>query len=99
MRLKGRNGELLGVLLLGSSAKELVLPKREILKIASVVSLAALVIGLLLSWWVSRRITRPVVELANGARDVASRRWDTQIDVKGPHEIWRLAHAFNAMTR
>src|SRR6202008_409382 len=42
MPLKGRNGELLGVLLLGSSAKELVLLKREILRIAGVVSLAAL---------------------------------------------------------
>src|SRR5258707_9441273 len=98
MPLKGRNGELLGVLLLGSSAKELVLLKREILRIASVVSLAALVIGLLLSWWVSRRITRPVVELANGARDVASGRWDTKIDVKGSDEIGQLANAFNEMT-
>src|SRR5258708_24554002 len=98
MPLKGRNGELLGVLLLGSSAKELVLLKREILKIAGVVSLAALFIGLLLSWWVSRRITRPVEELANGARDVASGRWDTKIDVKGSDEIGQLANAFNEMT-
>ena len=98
MPLKGRNGELLGVLLLGSSAKELVLLKREILKIAAVVALAALFIGLLVSWWVSRRITRPVEELANGARDVASGRWDTRIDVKGSDEIGQLAGAFNEMT-
>src|SRR5258708_35473565 len=86
------------MLLLGRSEKELVLLKREILKIASVVSLDALVIGLLLSWWVSQRITRPVVELANGARDVASGRWDTKIDVKGSDEIGQLANAFNEMT-
>lgn len=98
MPLKGRNGELLGVLLLGSSAKELVLLQREILKIAAVVALAALFIGLLVSWWVSRRITRPVEELANGARDVASGRWDTRIDVKGSDEIGQLARAFNEMT-
>ncbi len=96
--LKGRNGELLGVLLLGSSARELVLLKREILKIAAAVALAALCIGLLVSWWVSRRITRPVEELANGARDVASGRWDTKIDVKGSDEIAQLAGAFNEMT-
>ena len=96
--LKGRNGELLGVLLLGSSARELVLLKREILKIAAAVALAALLIGLLVSWWVSRRITRPVEELANGARDVASGRWDTKIDVKGSDEIGQLAGAFNEMT-
>jgi len=98
MPLKGRNGELLGVLLLGSSAKELVLLKREILKIAAVVALAALLIGLLVSWWVSRRITRPLEELANGAREVASGRWDTKIDVSGSDEIGQLAGAFNEMT-
>jgi two-component system, NtrC family, nitrogen regulation sensor histidine kinase NtrY len=98
MPLKGRNGELLGVLLQGSSAKELVLLQREILKIAAVVALAALFIGLLVSWWVSRRITRPVEELANGARDVASGHWDTKIDVKGSDEIAQLAGAFNEMT-
>jgi nitrogen fixation/metabolism regulation signal transduction histidine kinase len=99
MPLTGRNGEVLGVLLLGSSRKELVTLRREILKTAALVALAALLIGLLVSWWVSRRITRPVEELANGARDVASGRWDAHIDVKGSDEIGQLAAAFNDMTR
>ena len=99
MPLTGRNNELLGVLLLGSPSKELVLLKRQILKTAALVATAAILIGLLLTWWVSRRITRPVEELADGARDVASGRWDTQIDVKGTDEIGQLATAFNDMTR
>ena len=77
MPLTGRNNELLGVLLLGSPGKELVLLKRQILKTAALVATAAILIGLLLTWWVSRRITRPLEELADGARDVASGRWDT----------------------
>ena len=97
--LPGRNGELLGVLLLGSPQKELVLLRRQILETAAIVALAAILMGLLVSWWVSKRITRPVEELANGARDVASGRWDTQIDVKGTDEIGQLAGAFNEMTR
>jgi two-component system nitrogen regulation sensor histidine kinase NtrY len=99
MPLRGRNNELLGVLLLGSSAKELVLLKRQILKTAGFVSLAAVLIGLLVSWWVSRRITRPVEELANGARDVASGHWNAHINVQGNDEIGQLAGAFNDMTR
>jgi two-component system, NtrC family, nitrogen regulation sensor histidine kinase NtrY len=99
MPLRGRNDELLGVLLLSSSAKELVLLKHQILKTAALVSLAAIFIGLLVSWWVSRRITRPVEELANGARDVASGHWNTHIDVWGNDEIGQLAGAFNDMTR
>ena len=97
--LTGRQGELLGVLLLGSSQKELVLLRRQILETAAIVALAAILMGLLVSWWVSKRITRPVEELANGARDVASGRWDTQIDVKGTDEVGQLATAFNDMTR
>jgi two-component system nitrogen regulation sensor histidine kinase NtrY len=96
--LPGRNGELLGVLLFGSSGRELVVLKRQIFKIAALVALAAIAIGLLLAWWVSKRITRPVEELANGARDVASGRWDTHIDVQGDDEIGQLAAAFNNMT-
>jgi len=99
MPLTGRHNELLGVLLLGSPQRELVLLRRQILKTAATVALAALLIGLLVSWWVSKRITRPVEELANGARDVASGRWDTQIDVKGTDEVAQLANAFNDMTR
>jgi two-component system, NtrC family, nitrogen regulation sensor histidine kinase NtrY len=99
MPLRGRNNELLGVLLLGSSAKDLVILKRDILKTAGLVCLAAILIGLLVSWWVSRRITRPVEELANGARDVASGHWNTHIDVQGNDEIGQLAGAFNDMTR
>jgi nitrogen fixation/metabolism regulation signal transduction histidine kinase len=96
--LSGRSNELLGVLLLGSPQRELVLLRRQILKTAGVVALAALIAGLLVSWWVSARITRPIEELANGAREVASGRWDTRIDVRGGDEIGQLAEAFNHMT-
>ena len=99
MPLTGRQNELLGVLLLGSPQRELVLLRRQILKIAAVVALAAIFIGLLTSWWVSSRITRPLEDLANGARDVASGRWDTRIDIHGSDEIGQLADAFNHMTR
>ncbi len=96
--LTGRHNELLGVLLLGSPQRELVMLRRQILKIAALVAFAAILIGLLLSWWISKRITRPVEELADGARDVASGRWDAHIDVRGNDEIGQLAGAFNDMT-
>jgi two-component system nitrogen regulation sensor histidine kinase NtrY len=97
--LTGPNNELLGVLLAGSSQKELVLLTRQIVKISAAVAGAAILIGLLVSWWVSSRITRPVEELAEGAREVATGRWDTRIDVRGSDEIGQLAMAFNDMTR
>ena len=97
--LPGRNNELLAVLLLGSSRRDLVLLTRHILQIAGAVAGAAILIGLLLSLWVSARITRPLEELAEGAREVGSGRWDTVIDLRGRDEIGELASAFNAMTQ
>ena len=99
MPLLGRSDELLGVLLVGSSRKELVLLTRRIVTIAAVVAAVAILIGLLVSLWVASRITRPVEELAEGAREVATGRWDTRIDVRGTDEIGQLAVAFNDMTR
>jgi two-component system nitrogen regulation sensor histidine kinase NtrY len=97
--LPGPRGELLGVLMVGSSRRELVTLTRHIFMIAGAVAGAAILIGLLISLWVSARITRPVEELAEGARRVASGRWDSHIDVRGNDEIGQLARAFNEMTR
>jgi two-component system, NtrC family, nitrogen regulation sensor histidine kinase NtrY len=97
--LTGRNNELLGVFFVGSSRRELVLLTRQILKIAGAVAAAALFVGLLVSFWISARITKPVEELAEGAREVASGRWDTRIDIRGSDEVGQLAAAFNRMTQ
>ncbi|HLZ13605.1 MAG TPA: ATP-binding protein [Candidatus Acidoferrum sp.] len=97
--LTGRGGEVLGALLVGSSRRELVLLTQKIVWIAAIVGASALFIGLILTWWISRRITRPIEELAEGARDVASGRWDRHIDIHGRDEVGQLAGAFNEMTR
>jgi len=97
--LAGRNNELLGVFLVGSSRKELVLLTNKIVKIAAAVGAGALFIGLLIALWISARITRPVEELAAAAREVAGGRWNTRIDVHGRDEIGQLAAAFNEMTQ
>jgi two-component system, NtrC family, nitrogen regulation sensor histidine kinase NtrY len=99
MPLMGRNNELLGVLLVGSSRKELVLLRNRIVMTSAAVVAGALLIVLLVSLWVAARITRPVRELAEGAREVASGRWETRIDVRSLDEIGQLGIAFNDMTR
>jgi hypothetical protein len=66
--LTGRNGELLGALLVGSSRGDIVLLTRHIMRISAVVAAAAILVGLLVTFWVSARITRPIEELAEGAR-------------------------------
>ena len=97
--LTGQNDELLGILLVGSSRRELVLLTERIGWIAASVGAGALLITLILIWWFSARITQPVEELAAGAREVASGRWDARIDVRTYDEVGQLATAFNDMTR
>jgi signal transduction histidine kinase len=97
--LNGRNNQLLGVFLVGSSRKELVLLTKKIVKTAAAVGAGALFVGLLIAFWISARITKPVEELAEAAREVAGGHWDTRIDVRGSDEIAQLAAAFNDMTK
>jgi len=97
--LTGRNNELLGVFLVGSSRRELVLLTDKIVKTAAAVGAGALFVGLLIAFWISARITRPVEELAAAAHEVATGRWDTHIEVRGRDEIGQLGAAFNDMTK
>ena len=97
--LTGRNGEFLGALMVGSSRADLVHLTRHIMKLAAAVAAAAILIGLLVTFWVSARITRPIEQLAEGAREVAAGHWDTRIDLSGSDETGQLASAFNHMTQ
>jgi two-component system nitrogen regulation sensor histidine kinase NtrY len=97
--LMGRNNELLAIFFVGSSRKELVLLTNKIVKTAAAVGGAALFVGLLIAFWISARITKPVEELAEAAREVAGGHWDIRIEVSGSDEIGQLAAAFNDMTK
>lgn len=99
MPLLSRKNELLGVLLVGSSRRELVLLMRHIVSMSAAVAGIALLIGFILTLWISARITKPIEELAEGAREVAGGRWDTRIDLRGRDEVGQLAAAFNNMTQ
>jgi two-component system nitrogen regulation sensor histidine kinase NtrY len=97
--LLGRQKELLGVLLVGNSQREVAILENRIIWLALAVVAIGLMIGLLLSWWGAARVTRPVRKLAEGAREVAAGNWNTRVDVRGGGEIGQLGRAFNQMTQ
>ncbi|MGH9685185.1 MAG: sensor histidine kinase [Candidatus Acidiferrales bacterium] len=96
--LLGRQQELLGVLLVGNSQREVVMLGRRIRWLALIVAVIGIFLGALLSWWAAARVTRPVRKLADGAREVAAGNWNARVDVRGGGEIGQLARAFNQMT-
>jgi signal transduction histidine kinase len=97
--LVGRDGDLLGVLLVGSSRLSLIQMLNFIRALALLVGGGVISLGLILGWWVSARVTRPIEELAAGAREVAMGNWGTRVTVRSRDEVGQLADAFNEMTR
>jgi len=97
--LLGRQSELLGILLVGSSQREVVILQRRIQFLAFVAVAVGIFIALLLSWWGAARVTRPIRKLAEGARAVSAGDWNTRVDVRAGGEIGQLARAFNQMTQ
>jgi len=97
--LSGRGKDLLAVLLLTSTRDELYQLTWFIRWVALLGSLAGIALGIGLAWWATSRVTRPVHELAAGAREVATGNWSAQVPVTSQDEIGDLAEAFNQMTR
>jgi two-component system nitrogen regulation sensor histidine kinase NtrY len=97
--LPGRDGAVLGVLLVGSSGRELAGLVSRIRWSGLLFGALGLVVGCGLSYVVAARVTRPVEELADAARAVADGRWDVQVAAgEAPGEVGALARAFTSMT-
>ena len=92
-------GQLMGVLLAGTSLREEMDLENAILWIGIMVGGSGIAIGILLGWWTTQRVTHPVEQLAAGARSVAAGDWSARVEVVSNDEIGELAHAFNQMTQ
>ncbi len=98
MPLLGRQGEVLGVLLVGSSQREAAWVERRLLLLTAAIGAAGLLFGLVLSWWGAAAVTNPIKKLEACARDVSEGKLNTHANVSGTYEIGQLALAFNRMT-
>jgi two-component system nitrogen regulation sensor histidine kinase NtrY len=98
LRGAGKDRQLLGILLVGNSLRSYVELKRHIRSSALLVGSGGIVLAILLSSWTAARATRPVVELARAAREVAAGNWNTKVVVSGNDEMAELATSFNRMT-
>ncbi|MGH9498123.1 MAG: sensor histidine kinase [Terriglobales bacterium] len=96
--LTGLNHELLGVLLVGDSRRPYVEIRRQIRTSALLGTAVGVMLAILLSGWAAARVTRPVEQLAQAARQVAGGDWNTRVAVTSTDELGELAESFNRMT-
>jgi two-component system nitrogen regulation sensor histidine kinase NtrY len=97
--LDGRDRRPLGVLLIGSSRRQVVALMHSIRNVGLGVGAAGILLALVLAGWATARVTRPVKKLAAGAGEVARGNWDARVEIDSSDEIGDLARAFNRMTR
>ena len=98
LRGTGKDRPLLGILLVGHSRRSYVELKRRIRASALLAGGGGIFLAILLSSWVAARVTRPVVQLAGAAQDVAAGNWETRVEIHGSDEVAQLAESFNRMT-
>ncbi|HEX4380074.1 MAG TPA: HAMP domain-containing protein, partial [Candidatus Acidoferrum sp.] len=89
--LNGQAKELLGILLVGSSRRPYVEIRQHIRSASLLAGGAGMILAILLSGWAAARVTRPVEELAQAAREVAAGNWSAQVNVQSTDELGELA--------
>ncbi|RPH75409.1 MAG: HAMP domain-containing protein, partial [Candidatus Rokuibacteriota bacterium] len=85
------------VVVLQRSLAEALAPYDDLLQILLVVALAGVLLALLGATLVARRVSRPVLTLAGGARRVAAGDFTTSVTIRQRDELGELAATFNEM--
>ena len=99
MPLVDRAGAVVSVLLVGSPRRGLITLQDHIRAVALTVGGLGILLAIIVSLWITGRVTRPIVELAAASRQVAAGDLNVTVSPHGSSgEIADLAEAFNRMT-
>lgn len=63
----------------------------------SVTGGVCIIVGFMLMLWMSRSISRPIVELKQGILEIANHNYDKRLDMREYHEFNEVADSFNRM--
>ncbi|SKB67273.1 adenylate/guanylate cyclase domain-containing protein [Maribacter arcticus] len=88
-----------GEVMLSFSTNEIAVGRRQIRIASAIASLTVFVIGLLIGYWLARKISVPVLELRDAANRVGEGDFTQSVINTSKDEIGELSIAFNKMVR
>lgn len=91
------DGELRGILAVDYQVDRFLMALYEDVARTLLYDLGFVLLGVALSFWLSRRISRPVERLSVAARDIMEERYDFRLPVQSKDEIGQLTETFNSM--
>jgi HAMP domain-containing protein len=95
--LFGQPGDAIGGVLTMTSVDAAMAPFQAIQNAVLLGGLIALLLALAVSWWLARRVLRPVAELAEAAEQAAGGNYHQQLSIEGNDEVGRLGRAFDSL--
>jgi two-component system NtrC family sensor kinase len=91
------NNEIIGILYVGIlEQKYMDINNRAVVAFLAI-TLAGVLISMLLSYLVSRRISVPIMKLVSASREVAQGNLDARVEIRSSDELGEMAASFNAM--
>ena len=95
--LFGQPGDAIGGALTLTSVDGAMAPFQSIQNSVLLGGAVALVLALAVSWWLARRVLRPVAELTEAAEQAAGGNYHQQLSIEGNDEVGRLGRAFDSL--
>src|SRR3989442_6314260 len=77
--------------------RRILAPARAYLTTMAPIALAIVLVGALVAWWGSRRLTLPLAEVTHAAETIAAGKLEPRVPVRRDDELGRLARSFNTM--
>lgn len=95
--IRNINDQIIGILYVGILEQKYTDIKQEAVFAFLAVTLMGVVVTILLSYFLSQRISVPLKQLVSASREVASGNLDANVEITSEDELGELADSFNAM--
>ncbi|HEY9018075.1 adenylate/guanylate cyclase domain-containing protein [Thiomicrospira sp.] len=95
----GEQKHIVGAVVLHYDQQAILGPVRHAAQISSLITMGILALSIVLAWWFSLRLTRPILSVSQAAKQVAEGDLNTKLDISTNDEIEDLSDEFNKMVK